>query len=64
MNPYISELLAAEHRREFAAEAVRERVVALVICCRRSFVAQASAYLRATWARLAETRSTACCAIS
>lgn len=61
MHPYLSQALAAERRRELAAEAARERLAAQASPCRQGFVVRAEARTRSAWARLMRTRSPVCC---
>lgn len=64
MHPYLSQALAAERRRELAAEAVGERFASQAVLCRPGLFARSVARTRTAWARLTRARSTACCVAS
>lgn len=60
MHPYLSQALAAERRRQLAAEATGERFASQVLC-RPGLFARSVARTRTAWARLTRARSTVCC---
>lgn len=61
MNPYLADAIAAEKRRVLIAAADRQRLVALVNCCRPSRLARAVCRIREAWAAVTAGRHTACC---
>ena len=61
MHPYLSQALAAERRRQLAAEAAGERFASQAVLCRLGLFARSVARTRAAWARLTRARSTVCC---
>jgi hypothetical protein len=61
MDPFTSEVWAAERRRELAAEAAQRRLAAAATCCRPSGLTRAGDRLRNAWVALRASSDTPCC---
>ena len=62
MHPYLSQAIAAERRRDLAAEAARERLVVQAVPGHQGLVARAVERWRMAWARpVRAARGAACC---
>jgi hypothetical protein len=61
MHPYLSQALAAERRRQLAAEAAGERFASQAVLCRPGLLARFVARTRTARARLTRAGSTVCC---
>lgn len=64
MHPYLSQALAAERRRELAAEAAAARLASRSTPSRSGIGVRSAERARTAWARLTRARCTVCCAPS